>query len=99
MTLTIHPGPGRTRHPHGYKASDVSRIRHQVFFMGLMVAFTAASSAMAPISFTHVLRRSAHERGQRMFRRTRRRIARARAIVKRRAKPALALLARVRSAA
>jgi len=64
-----------------------------------MVAFTAVSSAMAPISFGNHLRRHARDEGQRIFRRTRRRFAHARAVVKRRTKPALALFARVRSAA
>jgi hypothetical protein len=78
---------------------DVSRIRHQVFLVGLMVAFTAVSSAMAPISFGHLLRRSARDRSQLFLRHTRRRLARARALVKLRTKPARAFFARVRSAA
>jgi len=64
-----------------------------------MVAFTAVSSAMAPISFGHRLRNRAKDRSRLLFRRTRRRLAHARALVKRRTKPALAFFARVRSAA
>jgi hypothetical protein len=64
-----------------------------------MVAFTAVSSAMAPISFGHRLRSRAKDGGQLFLRRTRRRFARARALVKLRTKPARAFFARVRSAA
>jgi hypothetical protein len=77
----------------------VLRIRHQVFFVGLMVAFTAVSSAMAPISLGNQLRRKARNESQRIFRRTRRRFAHARAVVKRRTRPALAFIAKGRSAA
>jgi hypothetical protein len=77
----------------------VSRIRNQVFLVGLMLAFTAVSSAMAPISFGNRLRSRAKLGSQRIFRRTRRRFARARAMMKRGTKPALAFFARVRSAA
>jgi hypothetical protein len=78
---------------------NVSRIRHQVFLVGLMLAFTAVSSAMAPIAFGHRLRSRAKDRSQLLLRRTRRRLNRARALVKLRTKPALAFFARVRSAA
>ncbi len=63
-----------------------------------MVAFTAMSSAMPAISFGHTLQRRAKDSRQRMFMRTRRRFARARVIMKKRTKPALDLLARVRAA-
>jgi hypothetical protein len=72
----------------------VSRIRQQVFLVGLMVAFTALSSAMAPIAFGQGLQRRANTQRQRIVRRTRRRIAGMRAFVKRRARPALSLLSR-----
>jgi len=64
-----------------------------------MVAFTAMSSAIAPISFGDHLRRRARSERQRIARRTRRRFAHARAVVKRRTRPVLALLAKARAAA
>ena len=67
--------------------------------MALMVAITAASSAIAPISFGNHLRTRAHNERLRIARRTRRRLARARGAVKRRARPVFALLVRSRSAA
>jgi hypothetical protein len=60
-----------------------------------MVAFTALSSAMAPISIGQVLRRRAKAQRGRIVRRTRRRIAGVRAFVKRRTRPALELLNRI----
>lgn len=60
----------------------VSRIRQQVFLVGLMVAFTALSSAMAPIALGQGLQRRARASRQRLLHRTRRRFARVRALVK-----------------
>ncbi|MBV8205084.1 MAG: hypothetical protein JO343_04780 [Candidatus Eremiobacteraeota bacterium] len=77
----------------------MTRIRHQFFLMTLMVAFTAASSAIAPLTFGYQLRDRARRQRLRIARRTRRRFARARGAVKRRTRPVLALLARSRSAA
>jgi hypothetical protein len=59
-----------------------------------MVAFTALSSAMAPIAIGQGLRHRANAERRRIVRRTRRRIAGMRAFVKRRTRPALALLNR-----
>jgi hypothetical protein len=73
----------------------MSRIRQQMFLVGLMVAFTAISSAMAPISIGQLLRHRADAQRRRIARRTRRRIAGVRAFVKRRTRPALELLGRI----
>jgi hypothetical protein len=67
--------------------------------MALMVVFTAASSAIAPLSIGHQLRYRARNERMRIMRGTRRRFAHARGVVKRRTRPVLALLARSRSAA
>jgi hypothetical protein len=56
-----------------------------------MVAFTALSSALAPIAFGLRLRHRANAERTRIVRRTRRRIAGVRAFVRRRTKPALRL--------
>jgi hypothetical protein len=56
-----------------------------------MLAFTAASSAMVPFAYGITLQRRASDGGQRIVRRTRRRFARVRAMVKRRTQPALSL--------
>jgi len=60
-----------------------------------MVAFTAFSSAMAPIALGQGLRLRANAQRRRIVRRTRRRMAHMRAFVKRRTQPALSLLSRV----
>ncbi|HXW51524.1 MAG TPA: hypothetical protein VEJ41_05990 [Candidatus Acidoferrales bacterium] len=77
----------------------MSRIRQQVFLVGLMVAFTALSSAMAPIAIGQGLRHRADAQRRRIVGRTRRRIAGVRAFVRRRTRPALAFLSRTRNVA
>jgi len=56
----------------------VSRIRQQLFLVGLMLAFTAASSALAPVSFGRTLRRRASDQSRQLLKSTRRRVLRAR---------------------
>lgn len=58
---------------------DVSRIRQQIFLVGLMLAFTAAYSALAPVSLGRILRRRARDRSRHLLHRTKRRVMRARA--------------------
>jgi len=77
----------------------VTRIRQQVFLVGLMVAFTAISGAMAPIAIGLGLRRRAVAQRKRFVGRTRRRIAGVRAYVRRRTRPAFAFLSRARKVA
>jgi len=49
------------------RSARMFRIRHQLFFAGLMVATAAVYSALVPISFGQALKR----RAQRFFKRTR----------------------------
>jgi len=78
----VHAEKVRPRRPGN--CVSVSRLRQQIFLVGLMVAFTAAYSALAPLSFGKQLRRRADQGRRRMLRRTRRRLVRARALVARR---------------